>query len=104
MPIIFPNTSNNFFLDSYLFSVIERFTNYVFEDDKPPTVLGARIVSYALGGIKGFHTKGGHGGHINFRGGSLDWKLKVLVPFLIVESDWGATRPHPLTHHFPKHI
>ena len=27
----------------------------------------------------------------NFKKGSFDWKLKWLVPFLIVECDWKAT-------------
>jgi hypothetical protein len=29
----------------------------------------------------------------NFKKGSFDWKFKGLVVFLIVESDWRATKP-----------
>jgi hypothetical protein len=35
-----------------LFSVVESYGNYVFEDDKPPTLLRARVISYALGAHK----------------------------------------------------
>ena len=31
----------------------------------------------------------------NFRDGSFDWKLKVLVQFFRVKRDWSATSPPP---------
>jgi len=35
------------------FNIVEGSRNYVFEDDNPPsTALRARIVSYALGGLR----------------------------------------------------
>ena len=40
------------------------------------------------GGIQGFYRKCCRK---NFKKGSFGWKLKWLVPFLIVESDWKAT-------------
>jgi hypothetical protein len=48
-PTISPNTSNQNFEIDILFNVVERSGNYVFEDDTPPTVPRARVVSYALG-------------------------------------------------------
>ena len=42
-------------------------------------------------------TSYGMGCRRNFRRGSFDWKLRVLVSFLIVESDWRATSPPPTT-------
>ena len=39
-------------------------------------------------------TSYGRGRRRNFKRGSFDWKLRVRVPFLIVESDWRATS-HP---------
>jgi hypothetical protein len=37
-----------------LFDVAESTGNYVFEDDKPPTPLSARVASYVLGTYKVF--------------------------------------------------
>jgi hypothetical protein len=37
-----------------LFNIVERFGNYVFEDDTHPTALRARVVSYAHGAFKVF--------------------------------------------------
>jgi hypothetical protein len=51
-PAISPNTCNQKFELFILFSVVESYGNYVFEDDKPPTLLRARVVSYALGAHK----------------------------------------------------
>ena len=48
-PSIFPNTSNQNFEIAILFNVVESSINYVFEDEKPPKSLRARVVSYALG-------------------------------------------------------
>ena len=42
-------------------------------------------------------TSYGSGRHRSFKRGSFNWKLRVLVPFLIVESGWRATSPHPTT-------
>jgi hypothetical protein len=56
LPLTFtisPNTSNQNFETSILFKVVESSENYVFKDDKPPTPLKARFVSYALGPYKG---------------------------------------------------
>ena len=41
---------------------------------------------------------------INFKKGSFDWKLKGLLPFLIVKNDWRANNPSSHAHHFSKHI
>ena len=40
-------------------------------------------------------TSYGRGRRRNFKRGSFDWKLRVVVPFLIVESDWSANSPLP---------
>jgi hypothetical protein len=40
-------------------------------------------------------TSYGKGRRRNFKRGSFDWKLRVLVPFLIVERDWRTTSPFP---------
>ena len=52
MPTISPNTSNQSFGIAILFSVVKRSGNYVFQDDNPPTVLWASVVSCALGHIR----------------------------------------------------
>ena len=42
---------------------------------------------------------------INFKKESFDWKLKGLVPFLVVKSDRRAANPPPsYATQFPKHI
>jgi hypothetical protein len=60
------------------------------------TTRRARVVSYALGAYKIFYRKYCRR---NFKKSSFDWKLKKLLPFLIVESDWRATSP-PFTPTF----
>ena len=52
MSRISPNTSNQNFETAILFNAVESSVNYVFEDDKPPTPLRARVLSYALGAYK----------------------------------------------------
>jgi hypothetical protein len=47
----------------------------------PLPALRERVISYALGPYKAFYKKPCRR---NFKKGSLDWKLKGLVPFLIV--------------------
>jgi hypothetical protein len=49
----------------------------------PPTVLRSRVVSYALGAYMVFYRKPCRG---NFKKKPFDWKLKGVLPFLIVES------------------
>jgi hypothetical protein len=55
-----------------------------------PNPLRARVASYALGAYKVLIKKCCRR---NFKTGSFDWKFKGLVAFLIVESDWRATKP-----------
>ena len=44
----------------------------------------------------------GRNTHINFREGSFDWKLKVLVHFLSITRYWRvASSPPPQTSFFP---
>ena len=37
-------------------------------------------------------------GHINFGGGSFDWKSEAIAPFLRVKSDWRANSHHAFSH------
>jgi hypothetical protein len=78
---IFPNTSNHNLETANLFNVVESSGNYVFEDDEPLRAPRAKVVSYALRAYKVFidSVVG------NFKRGSFNWKLRGLVPFLIVE-------------------
>jgi hypothetical protein len=48
-PTIFPNTSNKDFEIAILFHAVQSSGNYTFEQDTPPTVFRARVISYALG-------------------------------------------------------
>jgi hypothetical protein len=68
-----------------LFNIVERSGNYVFEDDNPPPpiVFRKRVVSYAFGAFNVFIEIF----VIEASKGSFDWKLRGLVPFLLVESD-----------------
>ena len=100
-PTISPNTSNQNFEIAILFEAVKKFGNYVFEDDTPPTALRARVISYALGAYKLFFFRKRYCSKL--KNESFDWKLKRLVPFLIVESDWMASNqlpcsPLPQTH------
>jgi hypothetical protein len=70
-----------------LFSVVERAGNYVF----PATALRARVVSYALGHIR-FYRKFWRR---SCKKGSFNWKLRGLVPFLVVKSDQRVNAPPP---------
>jgi hypothetical protein len=56
----------------------------------PLTALGSRVVSYAIGAYKGFIES-----VVVETSKRNNWigKLKRLVPFLIVESDWMASSP-----------
>jgi hypothetical protein len=53
-PTIYPKTSNQNFKIAILFNVVESSENYTFEQDSPPTVFRARVISYALGAYKVF--------------------------------------------------
>jgi hypothetical protein len=52
MPIISPNTSNKDFDIAILFHAVQSSENYTFEQDTPPRVFKARVISYALGAYK----------------------------------------------------
>jgi hypothetical protein len=54
MPTIYPSTSNKNCELAFLFNIVERSGNYIFEDDTPPTALRERVVIYALGAYKVF--------------------------------------------------
>ena len=49
MPTISPQPSNQNFDIAILFNVVESSGNYMFEQDNPPTVFRARVISSALG-------------------------------------------------------
>jgi len=53
--------------------------------------LRAKVVIYVLGGYKVFIES------IVVEKGSFDWKLEGEVPLLMVESDWKATNPLPIS-------
>jgi hypothetical protein len=55
---ISPNASNKNFEIVILFNIVERFGNYILNDDTPPTALRARVVSYALGVCKVYRERG----------------------------------------------
>ena len=48
-PTISPNTSDQDFGIAILFNVAESSGNYMFEQDTPPTVFRARVISYVQG-------------------------------------------------------
>ena len=50
VPFISPNTSNQNFEINNLFSVVEKFRNYVFEDDIPhrPQGMGRKLCSEGI--------------------------------------------------------
>ena len=48
-PTISRNTSNKNFEIAIVFNVAEGFGNYIFEQDIPPIVFRARVISYVLG-------------------------------------------------------
>jgi hypothetical protein len=52
MPTIYPNTSNKNRDIAFLFNIVERSGNYIFEDETPPTSLRERVVINALGAHK----------------------------------------------------
>jgi hypothetical protein len=62
----------------------------------PPIALRATVVSYALGAYEVFYR---NLCFRNFKKGSINWRLKGLVPFLIVQSDRRATNS-PFTPNF----
>ena len=67
----------------------------MFEQETPPTVFRGKGYKLCPGGIHGSY---GRNARINFREGSFDWKLKVLVHFLSANRYLRATSP---LHFFP---
>ena len=88
-----PNTSNQNFDIAILFSVVDFQIENMFLGGHSPTTLGARVLSYALRAYKNdvgtMHcllffpleqgTSYGRSRRRNFKRGSFDWKLRVLV-------------------------
>ena len=74
------------------FKIVQRTYNNVHRVDTTPQHPGNMVLSYPLGACNSFD---GMSGLLNFRLGSFDLKLEVIVPFLRVKIDFRATNPSP---------
>ena len=74
-----------------MLKIVQRSYNKIPGSTKPPRS-GDRRYKLCPGGIYGSYRKDAR---INFREGSFDWKLKVLVHFLKLRRDQRASSPLP---------
>jgi hypothetical protein len=93
-----PNASNKSVEIAILLKIVQRSFN---KKSSVNTTPRGRHCKLCPGGIYGSYR---WNAFINFREGSSDWKLKVLVYFLRVNRDQGVTRPSPSMSFFPRCI